>query len=62
MVHSDGTDEGLSALHKALDRLQDELLSVDRHKRRDIDILKDIDNIERLIDEHERDEELRGRA
>lgn len=45
-------DEGLLALNKTLDRLQDELMQVGR-KRPDIAILKDIDTVERLIDEHE---------
>lgn len=54
----DGTsDEGLRSLHKALDRLQDELMAADpRQKRRDIDILREIDTIEALIEEHEPDD------
>jgi hypothetical protein len=50
----DGTsDEGLRALQGRLDRLQDELFSDKTHGRRDLDILRDIEATEALIDTHE---------
>ncbi len=51
----DGTfaaDEGLRSLYKTLDRLQDELLSVSR-KRPDHVILREIDDVEALINDAE---------
>ena len=53
MVPANGDDEDLTSLHKSLDRLQDELMSVGRHKRPAMDVLRDIDNVETLIFEHE---------
>jgi hypothetical protein len=50
MAHA--PDEGLQALNKTLDRLQDELLQ-ERPRRSHRDILKDIDRIEGLIEDHE---------
>ena len=59
MVHSDG-DAALNSLHRTLGRLQDELLEVGRHKRADVQILRDIDTIEALIEHHEREDEHEG--
>lgn len=50
MVHSDG-NEGLDALYKRLDRLQDELLGASHH--RSLSLLKEIEQTERLIAETE---------
>lgn len=51
----DGTfDEGRRALEHRLDRLQDELESSNGHGRSYLDILRDIDTTEELLEEHDR--------